>query len=114
MKKVLLILGVVLVGLTSCKKEEVEEVEEDQSENCYCGEVKIIGYGPFGQSLGNFITECDTIGVYNWNPNWQTQNDSSNVTGDTVYWRIATENQYFAFGDSIMFIKYGNRYLNCN
>jgi hypothetical protein len=128
MKKVLLILGVVLVGLTSCKKEEVEEV---QSENCYFGEALNAEESIFAAQLfADFILSCgDTLGLTIYNPDYNSVDDHiSNIDGDTTYWRIygldymdSNPNDYFYDGnhrfyngDSIMFIKINGKYINCN
>jgi hypothetical protein len=129
MKKVLLILGVVLLGLTSCKKEEIEQ--NQTVDNCYFGEAKYTNSSIFGHLHADFILSCgDTLDLIIFNPEYTNGIDDhiSNIDGDTTYWRIVEldfidsnspeyfydGNNAFSNGDSIMFIRTNGKYINCN
>jgi len=123
MKKVLLILGVILIGLTSCKKEDIEK------DNCDCGFIDVLDVdtdtvistliGPvFTILYANYITECGDI-VYVCTFDENLDDTIIPTDNDTIYWYIMVEDditgELYRWDGSTRFmtIKENGVYKNC-
>lgn len=65
MKKVILVIVMAMVGLTSCKKEEIKpKVDSVKVENCNCGEVVGFGQTYTSESDGELMIQRE-VEVFN-------------------------------------------------
>ena len=112
MKKLLLILGVVILGLTSCKKEKIEIIDD-----CNCGVIENITdmslTGINYYYWAEYVINCgsDTVSVVTFDEN--LEDDIIPTDNDILYWYVIDNDSPYEYGDSLLTIKENGVYKNC-